>query len=174
MSTLRIPGGGGRGRPKSPRSGHNPASVAVAASSASGALRLDAAIQRAKTDAATAPPGPLDASRARVLEAKRCAVEGARLVNLGRLAPAIALLKRSVDLDPRIAASHHDLGLALLRSGRLEQAQEPFAAAARLDPGLASAHHNLAYVLDGLGCEGQALASYEAAVGLQPDLAIAQ
>ena len=88
-------------------------------------------------------------------EAHRCACEGVRLIHEGRPAQAIALLQRSVKLDPGVWASHHDLGVAMTTAGRLEQAIEPFAAALRLDPGLASAHHYLAYIFDSLGQESE-------------------
>jgi tetratricopeptide (TPR) repeat protein len=172
MATIRT--GRGDAGPKAPRSsrGARAGKTAVPFSNEASVLRSAAA--NAKSGEAQAAADFLEASTARAREANRCAVEGARLVKQGRPGQAVALLKRAVELGPAVAASHHDLGLALLAAGRLEQAQEPFAAAARLDPALASAHHNLAYVLDSLGREGEALASYEAAVRLQPDLAIAQ
>ncbi len=116
MSTSRIPGIGRHNSAKSPLYGHNIPQIKAAVGSVGQA-----------------------APKARAGDANRCAVEGARLVKQGRPAQAVSWFKRSIDLDPNVAATHHDLGLALLRSGRLEQAQEPFAAAVRLDPGLASA-----------------------------------
>ena len=107
-------------------------------------------------------------------EAHRCACEGVRLIHEGRPAQAIAPLKRSVKLNPGVASSHHDLGVAFMNAGRLEQAAEAFAAAVRLDLGLASAHHLLGYVFDKLGQEAKAMESYRAAVALKPDLVLAQ
>jgi tetratricopeptide (TPR) repeat protein len=115
---------------------------------------------------------PIPPSQA--LKANRCACEGASLIHSGRPAQAIAPLKRSVQLDPRVAAYHHDLGVALVAAGRLEEAAEPFTAAIRLNPGFASAHYYLAFVFDSLGQEEKALASYQAAVALQPDHVAAQ
>jgi tetratricopeptide (TPR) repeat protein len=110
----------------------------------------------------------------RARKAHRCARDGARLIDEGRPAEAIPLLRRSVKLNPAVAASHHDLGVALMAVGRLEQAAEAFAAAIRLDPGLASAHHLLGYVFDNMGQEAKAMESYKAAVALKPNLAMAQ
>jgi tetratricopeptide (TPR) repeat protein len=107
-------------------------------------------------------------------EAHRCALDGARLINEGRPSHAIGFLKRSIKLNPGVAGSHHDLGVALMGTGRLEQAVEAFRAAVRLDPGLASAHHFLAVVLDSQGQEAMAMESYKAAVTLKPDLVVAQ
>jgi tetratricopeptide (TPR) repeat protein len=99
----------------------------------------------------------VSASQAR--EANHCACEGARLINGGRPAQAIPLLKRSVEVHPGVASSHHDLGVALMHLGRLEQAAEAFAAALRLDPALPSAHHFLAYIIDSLGHDDRAMAA---------------
>jgi len=53
-------------------------------------------------------------SAAQAREAHRCAVDGVRLIHEGRPAQAIPLLERAVKLNPRVAGSHHDLGVALL------------------------------------------------------------
>ncbi len=116
------------------------------------------------------PRAPTDRER----QARRLAVEGTTLINRGRHARGAVLLTQSIALDPSKAASHHDLGIALIALGRIEEAVETFAAAARLDPELASAQHNLAFALDSIGRSEQAMAAYEAAVRLKPDLAAAQ
>jgi tetratricopeptide (TPR) repeat protein len=113
-------------------------------------------------------------SSARAGEANRLTVEGTRLIKQGRRAEAIASLHRSVELNPSVAGSHHDLGFALMTAGRLEQAIEAFAAALHLDPGLANAHYSLGYIFDSLGRDREALAAYRAAVALKPDLVEAQ
>jgi tetratricopeptide (TPR) repeat protein len=172
MPTFRTSRDGrGHAGPKLTRSRHGRAGDAPP----SGPISIfQSAIVNANSGAGKARSESLEASRAQAREANRCAIEGARQVAAGRPRQAAPLLKRSVDLDPGVAASQHDLGLALLMVGRLEEAAEPFAAAARLDPGLTSAHHNLAYLLDSLGRDARALVSYEAAVRLDPDLATAQ
>jgi tetratricopeptide (TPR) repeat protein len=109
-------------------------------------------------------------SSAQAREADRCARDGARLVTARRPTEAIPLLQRSIELKPSAAATHHDLGVALLHSGRLEQAADAFAAALRLDQSLASAHHSLAHIFDSLGQEEKAIEAYRAAVALKPDL----
>ena len=107
-------------------------------------------------------------------EAVRLARDGARLVHAGRFDEAIALLQRSVRLDPTVAAPHHDLGLALLSVGRIEQAAGPFGAALRLDPRIATAHYCLGYIFDTLGQQARAIEEYQSAVALQPALVEAQ
>ncbi len=111
---------------------------------------------------------------AKALEANRYACEGARLINEGRPAEAIPLLTRAIQVDPGVAASYHDLGVALMSAARLEQAAEAFAAAVRLDPGMATAHHFLGCIFDNQSLEAKAIAAYRAAIALKPDLAAAQ
>ncbi len=107
-------------------------------------------------------------------QAHRLAVDGTKLVNQGRHSRGAALLAQSISLDSNKAATHHDLGVALLALGRIDEAGEAFAAAVRLDPHLASAQHNLGFALDSVGRAEQAMAAYEAAVRLKPDLPAAQ
>jgi tetratricopeptide (TPR) repeat protein len=113
-------------------------------------------------------------SPAVVREALRCAGAGVRLVQEGRVAEGIALLKRSVQLNPGAAMAQHDLGAAMIAAGQPEQAAAAFAAALRLNPSIASAHHALAQILDGMGQEEKAMAGYRAAVALRPNLVAAQ
>ena len=113
---------------------------------------------------------PLAAAR----EAHRCASDGARLINQGRPVEAIALLQRSIQLNPGVAGSHHDLGLALLAAGRVQQAVQPFTSALRIDPNIATAHRYLAYIFDSLGQQTRAIPRYRSAVTLKPDLFDAQ
>ncbi len=122
------------------------------------------------TDVPTPSQVPLVTAR----EAQRCASDGVRLFGEGRPAEAIALLRRSVKLNPGAAGSHHDLGFALLAAGQAQQAIEPFTAALGIDPKLATAHRYLAYIFDGLGQQATAMGHYQSAVALKPDLVEAQ
>ncbi len=119
-------------------------------------------------------PATSTQASAQAREAERCALEGVGLIKQGRPAEAIGLFQRAVQLNPRAAASHHDLGLALMGAGRLEHAAEAFSGALRLDPRLATAHQFLGVILDELGQERKAMAAYQAAVALRPDLVAAQ
>ncbi len=119
-------------------------------------------------------PKPTPVSPAAAREAQRCAVDGVRLVQEGRVGEGIALLKRSVQLNPGLAAARHDLGAAMIAAGEPEPAAQAFAAAIRLNPGSASAHHHLAQILDSLGQEEKAMAGYQAAVALKPNFVAAQ
>jgi tetratricopeptide (TPR) repeat protein len=115
-------------------------------------------------------PGTARISPAQAHEAHRCAMEGVRLVAEGRAAQGVDLLKRSIELNPGAASSHHDLGVGLMAAGRAEQAVDAFAAALRLDSRLATAHDYLGYIFESQGQVDKAMASYQAAVALKPDL----
>ena len=109
-------------------------------------------------------------SPAQAREAHRCAVEGGRLIKSGRPAEAIALLQRSVKLNPSVAAYHHDLGFVLWLAERIQEAIEAFTAALRLDPRNESAHRSLGHIFDRLGHKEKAMVNFQAAIKLKPDL----
>jgi tetratricopeptide (TPR) repeat protein len=115
-------------------------------------------------------PRSTEIPSAQAHEAHKCALDGGRLIKCGRPAEAIALLQRSVKLNPCIAAYHHDLGFALWSGERMQEAIGAFTAALRLDPRNDSAHRLLGHVFDSLGNKAMAMASFQAAVKLKPDL----
>jgi hypothetical protein len=55
------------------------------------------------TGSSSRAPKPTKISSAQAAEAHKCAVEGAHLIKSGRPAEAIALLQRSVNLNPIVA-----------------------------------------------------------------------
>ncbi len=64
---------------------------------------------------------------------------GARELRQGHLSAALEQLRSAVKLNPRSAAAHYQLGLALRAQGDLSQAAAQFLKAHQLDPQLASA-----------------------------------
>lgn len=80
------------------------------------------------------------------------------------------MLKRSIELGPDEATTHHDLGGVLLSLGRTEEAIGAFREAVRLEPNFVSAHQFLGFSLDNVGRRRDAVAAYETAVKLNPDL----
>jgi tetratricopeptide (TPR) repeat protein len=134
----------------------------------------DPKVQAPSDAASPLAPQPKSISSAQAGEAHRCAAEGVRLIHAGRPAQAIPFLQRAIRLNPRVAASHHDLGVALLSAGRMEEAIGPFTAALDRDSNLPSGHFHLAHIFDSLGQEEKAMAGYQAAVALKPDLIPAQ
>ena len=115
-------------------------------------------------------PEPTKISSAQAWEAHKCAVEGGCLIKSGRPDEAIALLQRSVNLNPSVAAYHHDLGFALWSAERIQEAIAAFTAALRVDPRNESAHRSLGHIFDSLGHKDRAMANFQAAVKLKPDL----
>ena len=109
-------------------------------------------------------------SPAQAREAHKCALEGGRLIKSGRPAEAIALLQRSVKLNPGVAAYHHNLGVALWSAERMQEAIGAFTAALRLDSRNESAHRLLGQIFDSLGHKTKAIVNFQAAVKLKPDL----
>jgi tetratricopeptide (TPR) repeat protein len=109
-------------------------------------------------------------SPAQAREAHKCAVEGGRLIKSGRPAEAIALLQRSVKLNPSVAAYHHDLGFVLWSAERIQEAIEAFTAALRVDPCNESAYRSLGHIFDRLGHKEKAMVNFQAAIKLKPDL----
>jgi tetratricopeptide (TPR) repeat protein len=109
-----------------------------------------------------------------VREAERLASEGKRLIRSGRVAKAVDVLKRAVELNPEVAAIQLDLGCVLMATGRPQEAAETLAVAIRLDGRMPTAHYYLAQIFDGFGQETMAMAGYKAAVALKPELVDAQ
>ena len=69
-------------------------------------------------------------------------------------AEARALLRRAVELDPKYAAAHSNLGAVLADQKKLDEAIAAFRKAIELDPKYAGAHHNLGTVLRHLRASG--------------------
>jgi predicted O-linked N-acetylglucosamine transferase (SPINDLY family) len=96
---------------------------------------------------------------------------GVSLMQQARHEEALAALGSALELDPRSAGTHLNLGSALTHLGRHAQAIAHFRKAVELDPGLVPAHSSLAHALRELGRADEALASFRAALALNPDFA---
>lgn len=80
---------------------------------------------------------------------------------------------RALELDPRHAEAHLNLGRLLHEAGDLDEAEAHYRAALEADPGSARASYNLGVVLEDRGREADALEAYEVALRLDPELAVA-
>jgi protein O-GlcNAc transferase len=89
----------------------------------------------------------------------------------GHLQDAILPLKRTVEVDPRLAPAQFNLGFALEGLGHLDEALEAYRKAAAAAPQLAEAHNNLGNVLKKLQRHDEALRAYEDTLELRPDIA---
>ena len=116
------------------------------------------------------PPRPFGTSPAQEREAQRLAADGVRLMERGRHVEAVAVLQRSLSLNPAVAEVQRHLGAALIAAGRPGQAVGPLTKAIRLDPSFAMAHVSLGFAFETLGFLEEAIARYRDAVTLEPNL----
>jgi predicted O-linked N-acetylglucosamine transferase (SPINDLY family) len=103
--------------------------------------------------------------------AQECFRLGSEAAQQGRLAEAVALLRRAVELDPTNGAAHHNLGSALRDRGERQAALAAYREAARLAPQLAEAHYGIGLMLVEERAYEEALASLRRAAKLNPRLA---
>ena len=94
-------------------------------------------------------------SASQVREAQQQAALGLRLAQKGEHLRGIERLQRAARLDPTVATTQRDLGLAWAAMQRLEEAAAAFRRAVAIDPGLTDAHQSLAIVLSFLGRRGR-------------------
>lgn len=89
---------------------------------------------------------------------------------VGNLPNAETALRKAVDLDPRAAISHLDLGdLYMGGLKRPKEAAESYRRAVELKPDHAGAHNGLGMALAALGRTDEAVAEFEAAAKLAPE-----
>jgi predicted TPR repeat methyltransferase len=82
---------------------------------------------------------------------------------------AVALIERSLALEPERADWHSNLGIVLQENLRLDEAVAAFERAIALAPGHANAHNNLGVVLRATGAADEAEAAYRAAIAADPE-----
>jgi tetratricopeptide (TPR) repeat protein len=86
---------------------------------------------------------------------------------------AVAAYRRALDLDPKLAEAHANLGAALHAKGDVEGTVAAFRRAIALDPKFAKAHYNLGVALCAKGDVEGAVAAFRRALDLDPKLATA-
>ena len=84
-------------------------------------------------------------------------------------ADAVALITRSLELDPDRADWHSNLGIVLQDRLRLDDAAAAYERAIALDPEHANAHNNLGVVLRAQGRVAEADAAYRTAIRIDPE-----
>src|SRR5262249_1890473 len=72
----------------------------------------------------------------------------------------------AIDLDPKVALAHYNLGLALYRKGRVDEAVAAYRQAIDLDPKQALAHNNLGIALYSKGLLTEAIDCFHKAIEL--------
>jgi predicted TPR repeat methyltransferase len=82
---------------------------------------------------------------------------------------AVALIERSLELEPDQPGWHSNLGIVLQDRLRLDEATAAYERAVELDPDHANAHNNLGVVLRAQGRIADAEAAYRTAIRIDPD-----
>jgi protein O-GlcNAc transferase len=95
---------------------------------------------------------------------------GNQLEDAGDLPAAHSHYREALELAPRLARAHLNLGNVLLLMGQPEHALAAFDAAIAIDPSYAAAHYNSGNAHSRLRSPRAAIASYVRAVNLKPDL----
>ena len=98
-------------------------------------------------------------------------VLGGLLRQTGRISESLVVNKKSVDIDPKDAEAHSNLGIALQELGKFEEAEASYRQALALKPGIPEVNYNLAITLKALGSLEEAEASYIHAIALKPAFA---
>lgn len=86
---------------------------------------------------------------------------------------AMRYYRSAIDLRPRFAQPHNNLGTLLLDLGRTVQAIQAYREAVRLDPDYAQAYYNLGAAYGRQDMVPDAFAAYEDAARIRPDYAMA-
>ena len=89
----------------------------------------------------------------------------------GDPAEARAAYERALEIDPKHAAAHVNLGCLEHEAGRLREAERHYRAALAVRPDDATAAFDLGVALEDLGRYGEAREAYERALGAAPDCA---
>jgi tetratricopeptide (TPR) repeat protein len=89
----------------------------------------------------------------------------------GRISEALVANQKAVEINPKDAAAHSNLGVMLQELGELEDAEASCRQAIALKPNFADAHSNLGITLRELGRREEAEPSYRKAIALKPDYA---
>ena len=93
-----------------------------------------------------------------------------RCIDKGQLDEAIACYTKAIELDPKHAKAHNNLGNALQDKGQVDEAIACYKKAIELDPKLAKAHTNLGNALQDKGQLDEAIACYKQGHRTRPEV----
>ena len=86
----------------------------------------------------------------------------------GKLDEAIACFRQAIELDPKSAGTHNNLGILLAGEGKVDEAVACFRRAIELDPKSAGTHNNLGILLAGEGKLDEAVTCFRQAIEIAP------
>ena len=109
-----------------------------------------------------------DHPRGRARPCRRAALLRRARASAGRDGDAVALIERSLELEPDRPDWHSNFGIVLQDRLRLDEAIAAYEHAIALDANHANAHNNLGVVLRAKGRVADAEAAYRAAIGSTP------
>ena len=89
----------------------------------------------------------------------------------GQWEEAIACYQKAIELDPKLAKAHYNLGLALADKGQLDEAIASYKKALAIDPKHAMAHYDLGIALVRTAQVDEAIVWYKKAIALDPKYA---
>ncbi|HVV71040.1 MAG TPA: tetratricopeptide repeat protein, partial [Verrucomicrobiae bacterium] len=89
----------------------------------------------------------------------------------GNLDAAIGDFHKALQINPRYAKAHYNLGVALERTGQTGKAIEEYQAALQIMPNMPGAHNNLGNALFAAGDANGAVGHYLLAIQYKPDFA---
>ncbi len=95
---------------------------------------------------------------------------GNQLIKRGRLQEARAIYERALEIDPGLAVTWNNLGVAHAALGSHRRAVKAYRQALRTSPNYAMAHYNLGSAYDAMGRYNKAIRSYQRAIELDPGL----
>mgnify|MGYP001442760574 CR=1 FL=1 len=98
-------------------------------------------------------------------------VHGIVLQQTGRVIDSLASMQKSVQLAPKDAGAHSNLGNTFKALGRLDKAEASYNQAIALKRDFAEAHSNLGVTLQEMGRFDEAEVSHTQAIALKPDYA---
>jgi Tfp pilus assembly protein PilF len=89
----------------------------------------------------------------------------------GRTDDAIAAYRTAIDLDPRYATPHNNLGYVWKKAKNISDAIREYQTAMRLDPHYAKPHNNIGVIRKNQGKIDDAIREYQTAIRLDPEYA---
>ena len=122
-------------------------------------------------DAAPEPAAWSTTEPQRLPSAYQCFLEGCRAEDAGDHALAELCYRRSLELEPSLAAAHTNLGNLCYRRGEVAAARSAYERALELEPEQAEARYNLANLLDDMGDTDLAVAELRAVCSRHPGFA---